>query len=155
LFHLVTGRVPYGGKSVAEAMHQHASARIPLPAPESLNDALTSGLGAIVRKLMAWNREDRYRNPDDLIFDLSMMLRGARPVIAEFAPDALAPLSVGKRAGARPPEVAVSSPHSVADAQFPAGDATGGLPAWVPLLVFSGMTLSLLMTAAVLIVVSG
>jgi hypothetical protein len=38
---------------------------------------------------------------------------------------------------------------------LPAGDATGGLPAWVSLLLFSGMTLSLLMTAAVLIVVSG
>jgi eukaryotic-like serine/threonine-protein kinase len=155
LFHLVTGRVPYGGKSVAEAMHRHASARIPLPAPESLNDALTSGLGAIVRKLMAWTREDRYRSPDDLIFDLARMLRGARPLIAEFAPEALAPLAIGEAAGARPPDVAVPRPRCGADAQFPTGDATGGLPVWVSLLLFSGMTLSLLMTAAVLIVVSG
>jgi hypothetical protein len=46
-------------------------------------------------------------------------------------------------------------PRSRADAQFPTGDATGDQPAWVSLLLFSGMTLSLLMTAAVLIVVSG
>ncbi len=155
LFHLVTGRVPYGGKSVAEAMHRHASARIPLPAPESLNNALTSGLGAIVRKLMAWSREDRYRSPDDLIFDLARMLRGDRPLIADLAAEALAPLAVGQAAGARPPDIAVPRPRSAADAQFPTGDATGGLPAWVSLLLFSGMILSLLMTAAVLIVLSG
>jgi hypothetical protein len=155
LFHLVTGRVPYGGKSVAEAMHRHASAQIPLPAPESLNDALTSGVGAIVRKLMAWTREDRYRSPDDLIFDLARMLRGARPLIAEITPEALAPLAVGEPTGARPPDVAAPRPRRGAHAQFPTGDATGGLPAWVSLLLFSGMTLSLLMTAAVVMMVSG
>jgi hypothetical protein len=154
LFHLVTGRVPYGGKSVAEAMHRHASALIPLPAPESFSDALTSGLGAIVRKLMAWSREERYRSPDDLIFDLARMLRGARPLIAELAPEALAPLAVGETAAARPLDVAVPRPRSEADAVFPTGDDTGGLPVWVSLLLFSGMTLSLLMTAAVLIVLS-
>jgi hypothetical protein len=154
LFHLVTGRVPYGGKSVAEAMRRHASARIPLPAPESLNDALTSGLGAIVRKLMARTREDRYRSPDDLIFDLARMLRGARPLIAEFAPETLAPLAVGEAAGARPPGVVVPRSRRGPDAQFPT-DAAGDLPVWVSLLLFSGITLSLLMTAAVLIVVSG
>ena len=52
---------------------------------------------------MAWIREDRYRSPDDLIFDLARMLRGARPLIAEFAPEALAPLAVGEAAArARP-----------------------------------------------------
>ncbi len=55
---------------------------------------------------MAWSREDRYRSPDDLIFDLARMLRGARPLIAEFAPEALAPLAVGEAAGAPPPDVA-------------------------------------------------
>jgi eukaryotic-like serine/threonine-protein kinase len=155
LFHLVAGRVPYGGKSVAEAMHRHASALTPLPAPESLNDALTGGLGAIVRKLMAWAREDRYRSPDDLIFDLTKMLRGARPLIAELAPEALAPLAVGEAAGARLADVAVPRPRCGPDAQFPTGDATGGLPVWVSLLLLSGLTLSLLMTAAVLVVVSG
>lgn len=153
LFHLVTGRVPYGGKSVAEAMHRHASVRVLLPAPESLNDALTGGLGAIVRKLMAWNREDRYRSPDDLIFDLARMLRGARPLIAEFTSEALAPLALGE--GARVPDAAVPRPRRGADARFPTGDATGDLPAWVSLLLFSGLILALLMTAAVLVVVSG
>src|SRR5262249_61902559 len=117
------------GKSVAEAMHRHASARIPLPAPESLNDALTSGTGAIVRKLMAWPRDDRYRSPDDLIFDLARMLRGARPLIAEIASEALAPLAIGEAAGARPADAVVSRPRSEADAQFPTGDAAAGLPA--------------------------
>ncbi len=102
---------------------------------------------------MVWTREDRYRSPDDLIFDLARMLRGARPLIAEFAPEALAPLAAGEAAGARPPHVAVPRPRWGAEAQFPTGDATGGLPVCVSLLLFSGMTLSLLMTAAVLLIV--
>jgi serine/threonine protein kinase len=162
LFHLVTGRVPYGGESVAEAMQRHASARIPLPAPESLNADLTSGLSAIVRKLMARNREDRYRNPDDLIFDLARMLRGARPAIAEFPPEAFAPLAVGEAAAAasspngRPLDGPAPQPRREADDPFPTGDADGGLPAWLWLLLLSGMILSLLTTAAlILIVVSG
>ena len=104
---------------------------------------------------MAWNREERYGSPDDLMFDIARMLRGARPLIAEFAPEALAPLALGGAAGARPRGEAVPRTHSRADAQFQTGDATGGLPAWVSLLLFSGTILSLLMTAAVLIVVSG
>lgn len=153
LFHLVAGRVPYGGKSIAEAMHRHASARIPLPAPESLNDALTSGLGNVVRKLMARNREDRYRTPDDLIFDLTRMLRGARPLIAESAPEVLALLAAG--APARPRPAGAAEPPPRCEAGTPIGDASGGLPAWITLLLVLGMTLSLLMTAAVLVVVSG
>ena len=158
LFHLVTGRVPYGGKSVAEAMHRHASTRRDpsCPRPESPQPRAHQRLQhAIVRKLMARAREDRYSSADDLIFDLTRMLRGARPLIAELAPDALAPLAVGEAAGARPADVAVPRPLWGADAQFPTGDATGGLPVWVSLLLFSGMTLSLLMTAAVLVVVAG
>ncbi len=152
LFHLVTGRVPYGGTSVAEAMHRHASAQIPLPAPESLNNSLTSGLGAIVRKLMAWTREDRYRSPDDLIFDLTRMLRGARPLIADFAPDALAPLAVGEAQDARRTDVGVIQPNCADDVPVPIDDF---MPNWVSLLLFSALTLSLVMTAAVLVVVSG
>ncbi len=154
LFHLVTGRVPYGGESVAEAMQRHASARIPLPAPESLNAALTSGLSAIVRKLMARNREDRYRNPDDLIFDLARMLRGARPAIAEFPTDAFAPLAVGEAAAAngRPPDAPATRPHHGVDGPFAIGETDGRLPAWLWLLLFSGLTLALLMTAAAVLV---
>ncbi|MHB1562086.1 MAG: hypothetical protein ACYC61_31955, partial [Isosphaeraceae bacterium] len=131
------------------------SARIPLPAPESLNATLTSGLSAIVRKLMARNREDRYRNPDDLIFDLARMLRGARPAIAEIPPEAIAPLAIGEAAGegAHPPGMAAPRPHRQADDPFPTGDADdGGRPAWVLLLVVSGLTLSLLMTAAAVLI---
>ena len=158
LFHLVTGRVPYGGKSVAEAMHRHASVADPSCPCAGVVQRRRSPAAwtAIVRKLMAWSREDRYRSPGRPgILDLTRMLRGARPLIAELAPEALAPLAVGEAAGARPPDVAVPRPRCGAGAQFPTEDAIGGLPVWVSLLLFSGVTLSLLMTAAVLIVVSG
>jgi hypothetical protein len=83
------------------------------------------------------------------------MLRGARPLIAEFAPETLAPLALGEAAGRGSPDMAVPRSRRGPDALFPVDDAAGDLPVWVSLLVFSGMTLALLMTAAVLIVVSG
>jgi hypothetical protein len=51
--------------------------------------------------------------------------------------------------------VALPRPRCGADDQFLTDEATSGLPAWVSLLLCSGMSLSLLMTAAVLILVSG
>jgi hypothetical protein len=51
--------------------------------------------------------------------------------------------------------LAAPEPRYGADAQLPNGNATGGLPAGISILLVSAMTLSLLMTAAVLIVVSG
>jgi len=153
LFHLVTGRVPYGGKSVAEAMHRHANSRIPLPAPEGLNPALTSSLGAVVRKLMARTREERYRDPGDLIFDLTRMLRGDRPLIAELPVDALASLSTGETGARRAWQVADPAPISVVESTPLIVDVPRtGHPEWAVLLVLSGLTLSLLMTAMALIV---
>ncbi len=155
LFHLVTGRVPYGGKSVAEAMHRHASAADPF-----------ARAGVVQRRAHQQPRrhraevdglEPRGPLPQSRRPDLRPRedAPSARPLIAEFAPEALAPLAVGDAAGARPTAMAVPRPRCGADAPFPTGGAPGGLPAWVSLLLFSGMILSLLMTAAVLIVVSG
>ena len=37
--------------------------------------------------MMAKNRENRYRNPDDLILDLKCLLQGESPMIAGQKPD--------------------------------------------------------------------
>ena len=41
----------------------------------------------VVETMMAKNRENRYRNPDDLILDLKCLLQGESPMIAGQKPD--------------------------------------------------------------------
>jgi serine/threonine-protein kinase len=98
LYHMVTGRVPYSGDNPAEVMKKHADKNVVLVPPDHLNTRLSSGLGVVVETMMAKNRENRYRNPDDLILDLRCLLAGERPMIAEQKSDALASLAEGESA---------------------------------------------------------
>ena len=45
--------------------------------------------------MMARNRENRYRDPGDLIIDLKALAEGSRPIIAEQKADTLAKLAEG------------------------------------------------------------
>ena len=95
LYHMVTGRVPYGGETPNEVMRKHVDKNVTLIPPDHLNTKLSSGLGMVVETMMAKNRENRYRNPDDLILDLKCLLQGESPMIAGQKPDALAVLAEG------------------------------------------------------------
>lgn len=98
LYHMATGRVPYTGDTPAEVMKKHADKNIVLVPPDHVNTRLSSGLGVVVETMMAKNRENRYRNPDDLIIDLKCLLAGDRPMIAEQKSDTLASLAEGEAA---------------------------------------------------------
>ena len=86
LYHMVTGRVPHAGATTAEVLRKHVDVEVLLLPPESINPKLSVGFGAVVKKMMAREREDRYRHPDDLILDLRCVLRGERPTIAQPKP---------------------------------------------------------------------
>ena len=64
--------------------------------PDHLNTKLSSGVGEVIETMMAKNRENRYRNPDDLILDLKCLIQGERPMIAEQKASALAGLTEGE-----------------------------------------------------------
>ncbi len=98
LYHMVTGRVPYAGDTPAEVMKKHADKNVALVPPDHVNTRLSSGLGVVVETMMAKTRENRYRNPDDLIIDLHCLLAGDRPMIAEQKSDTLASLAEGEAA---------------------------------------------------------
>lgn len=68
LFHLTTGRTPYGGNSVAVIMGKHVSA--PTPDPREKNKDLSANASAIIMKMMAKNIEKRYQTPRQLLDDL-------------------------------------------------------------------------------------
>ena len=96
LYHMVTGRAPYGGDTTAEALRGHTDSSVRLVPPDAVVPGLSGRLGAVIGKMMARNRQDRYRQPDDLILDLQCLLRGDRPLLADSAPEALAPLAAGE-----------------------------------------------------------
>jgi serine/threonine-protein kinase len=53
-------------------------------------------LGEVVEMMMAKNREERYRNPDDLILDLKCLLQGEAPMLAQQKSETLANLAEGE-----------------------------------------------------------
>src|SRR4051794_2478134 len=95
LYHMVTGKVPYGGDTPSEVMRKHVDKNVALVPPDHVNTRLSSGLGMVVETMMAKNRENRYPNPDDLILDLKCLLQGESPMIAGQKPDTLAALAEG------------------------------------------------------------
>jgi serine/threonine-protein kinase len=96
LYHMVTGKVPYSGETPTEVMKKHVDKNTPLIPPDHINTKLSSGLGEVVEMMMAKNREERYRNPDDLILDLKCLLQGEAPMLAQQKSETLANLAEGE-----------------------------------------------------------
>jgi serine/threonine protein kinase len=95
LYHMVTGQVPYSGETPSEVMQKHVAPNVTFVPPDHINTNLSSGLGIVVETMMAKNRENRYRNPDDLILDLKCLLQGESPMIAGQKPETLSVLAQG------------------------------------------------------------
>ena len=94
-YHMVTGRVPYPGETPQEVMRKHVDKNTQLVPPDHVNTKLSSGVGVVIETMMARNRDNRYRNPDDLILDLKCLLQGESPMIAGQKSDSLAGLAEG------------------------------------------------------------
>lgn len=95
LYHMVTGRVPYDGETPSEVMRKHVDEKSMATPVDHLNTRLSSGLGEVVETMMAKKRDDRYRNPSDLILDLKCLQQGERPIMAQQKADDLANLAMG------------------------------------------------------------
>ena len=80
LYHMVTGRYPFPGPGVEAVLLAHLKEE--LTPPDHINTKLSSGLGEIVEVMMAKDRDERYRHPDDLIIDLECLLSGEPPRLA-------------------------------------------------------------------------
>ncbi len=80
LYHMVTGQPPFPDKGIDVVLQAHLERE--LTPPDHLNDKLSGGLGEVVECMMAKDRAQRYRNPDDLIIDLEYLLNGQPPRLA-------------------------------------------------------------------------
>jgi serine/threonine-protein kinase len=80
LYHMVTGRVPFEGKTPAEVMQRHLKAEI--TPPDHLNPQLSAGLAQVIEMMLAKNPKDRYPTAKELIIDLDLVARGEEPQFA-------------------------------------------------------------------------
>jgi eukaryotic-like serine/threonine-protein kinase len=151
VYHMVTGRVPYGGDTTAEAIQRHTDPKVPLVPPDAIRPGLSGRLGAVIGKMMARNREERYRHPDDLILDLDCLLRGDRPLLAEPSPDALSPLAGGAARPAGPVRGAASVATSRA---LPSGH-DGADRRWIVLVAVPAVVLAVTLLGTVAFLAAG
>lgn len=96
LFHMVTGRVPFGANSPSEVMKKHLKeALVP---PDHINTALSAGISEVIEVMMAKNRDERYKNMEELLTDLQAVRDGRPPLLArqKFNVDALEELEQGE-----------------------------------------------------------
>jgi eukaryotic-like serine/threonine-protein kinase len=76
---MVTGRVPYSGSTV-EVLLQHVDRSIQPVSPRKLNPEISAGFNALIEKMLAKSREDRYKTPKDLIGGIRGVLMGEPPL---------------------------------------------------------------------------
>lgn len=80
LYHLVTGRMPFVGKTEREIMEKHL--REPLTPPDHIRPELSNGLGEVVELMMAKAPDNRYGSVTDLLVDLRAIRQGKPPLLA-------------------------------------------------------------------------
>ncbi|GMU22635.1 MAG: hypothetical protein AMXMBFR13_27200 [Phycisphaerae bacterium] len=85
-YHMVTGKVPFEGATPAAVMHKHLKESL-IP-PDHIVPSLSTGLGEVIERMMAKNREERYATMSDLISDLEAVSRGEPPLHARKQYDA-------------------------------------------------------------------
>ena len=79
-YHMVTGKVPFESNTPASVMHKHLKeALIP---PDHIVPTLSTGLGEVIERMMAKDRDERYASMPDLIADLEAIQRGEPPLRA-------------------------------------------------------------------------
>ena len=79
-YHLATGQAPFTGESAVDIMTKHVHED--LVPPDFVNCDLTQGCSAVIMKMMAKNRSNRYGSALELACDLDCLMRGQRPIVA-------------------------------------------------------------------------
>jgi serine/threonine-protein kinase len=99
-YELVTGALPFPAKTPGEMITAHLKTMPPPPSRNVPNRNIPPMLDAIILKLLAKKREERYRDTAELRLDLDRVLRGEVPVgpIATAAPQATAMVRGGQQA---------------------------------------------------------
>jgi len=77
LYHLLTGRPPFEGKSAAIVMMKHIEEQ--LPSPQEIKPDISDDICVVIGKMMAKDPKDRYESCDELVSDLECVVGGVPP----------------------------------------------------------------------------
>ena len=102
LFEMLTGRPPFQGSSITRLMSQHLTAPIPSAREVAPEGRIPPQLDAVLERMLAKEREDRYASADELREALGQL------ALPEPDPGPPAALSAGARAN-RAPAAAVTA----------------------------------------------
>ncbi len=80
LYHMVTGNVPFDGKSPTDVMHKHL--REQLVPPDQVNRKLSTGIAEVIEMMMAKDPKKRYQTCRDLLVDLKAVREKNPPPLA-------------------------------------------------------------------------
>ena len=136
VYHLVTGQTPFQGSTAAMIMMQHLTAQ--LPNPQDIQDDIPDGIVLVIQKMMAKEPGDRYRNCDELLRDLELVIDGKMPSThgldegksSVAMRQKIAPPRRNAPRGTHPVQQRKATPNSVRAAR--PDDATQMLPAKKP-----------------------
>ncbi|MHC4661927.1 MAG: serine/threonine protein kinase [Planctomycetota bacterium] len=81
LYYIMTGQLPFRGKSPGEVMRKHISE--PFRFPKNLLAKISKGTAAVILKMAAKKRENRYQTPTELREDLELVMAGKPPGLAD------------------------------------------------------------------------
>jgi serine/threonine-protein kinase len=81
IFHLATGRPVFTGDNAMQVMLKHLNE--PPPLASEVAPAVPPEFAAVIHKMLAKRREDRYPGMDAVLQDLSLVAAGRRPAHAE------------------------------------------------------------------------
>jgi len=139
-YHMVTGRVPFSGKTPNEVMNRHLKAR--LTPPDHVNSKLSAGTAQVIEMLLAKDPADRHRDAGQLLEDLDAVARGDAPVHARGTANlASVAASIAQDVETRPTEVRQVSA------------APGGGGGTTQALLIAGLAGSVLINVVLLLVV--
>ncbi|MGD0088769.1 MAG: protein kinase [Planctomycetota bacterium] len=77
LYHMLTGRAPFGGSNPAIVIAKHICEE--LPNPQDIRGDIPDNVVHIIEKMMAKDVADRYRDCQELLDDLELVSRGKVP----------------------------------------------------------------------------
>jgi serine/threonine protein kinase len=83
-YHMLTGKVPFKGKSVMEVLRKQATEQ--LPDPRDHKPDISEGMVRIIERMMAKKPEGRYVSWSDFLKDLESLVLGTGPVAPELGP---------------------------------------------------------------------
>jgi eukaryotic-like serine/threonine-protein kinase len=131
LYHALTGQTPFSGSSAA-VMHSHLKRE--LPPPETLNPNLSPGCVAIIKRLMAKDRKDRYPTPAAAAEDVLRLLRGEQPQAVGMVTDVTHAPAMQRRSSSS--TLPSSQPVETSDGT---ARVSRRPPLWMIILLVSGM----------------